>query len=70
MEKLQILKSLGFSDEFLKSIEDNQESFNTITINDSVGYEPIQLNNFDGVNNYTISSLSENYNKEFVIRQP
>ena len=59
MEKEQILKSLGFSDAFLKSLNEYDNIVNEIQIRDDIQTQQIRFPNFDNGNEIVIKSSND-----------
>ncbi len=69
MKRNEILKSVGFSDEFLKALKEFEKAvpnvYYEVPFKDSVA----ELNMVDTSGQITIDQTSDNYNQNIIIRQ-
>jgi len=66
MEKQQILKSLGFSDGFLESINDFEKLASTIEVKDDIQTQIVQFPNFDNSDDFILKKSNDSNGIYFI----
>lgn len=69
MERIEILKSVGFSERFLKALQEFEKAVPNIYYEVPFKDNIAELNILDTSGQITIDQISDNYNQNIIVRQ-